>query len=714
MKKFLGEELTNGKTLYRESLVKLEKMIESLSDANPRDIVVVDNEEDKSKAVFMKKDYLGGNFVLVAYVSPDKRFFQFGPTTQFDLKGGDTLEADFAEAISNLPNRVIDIEWRNEIVDVRNVVDGKFTVDGVEYKLVTTYHDDLGRQYIYATEGNETEIDGYYFWIKPAPMVVGEVEEAEFVVGATIVIAGVDCTLTDCTITFVSEDFIDVANSNGIEARYTIKKKTPIKEITIIGEKEMTEAAFAALALGSFVLLNQKDYFIIDKNIEQKYVYVTMPETGDVVYRINVKIHEEEEIKYVSLGEIPYSDVFVGGVLIYDNMELKVVKRDEMFDGREIRIDLELEGIVKVIYTATMKVPVYPEEYETIGELPYGVYGINTWISVPEKGGDFYIVSIADDLKSLIASRGNWKVRFTITSKPVDPTPVEPVLLGEIAYGEYKVSDVVIFEGKDYMIYEISDEFVYADALFGAGGKFKFTVATKPVDPTPEEPKLLGEVRYDEYKVGSVVVFETNEYVVKEILEEGKVLLATLASDQTKVVKFIVATKPVDPTPEEPKLLGELPYGDYHVENIVVFEGCEYMITGITKEFITATDMMQGKGAVRFTMGKKPVEPVIVEIFGEKIDMTGKTPEEVDVIERMNKFFSKVTYETVDGVKLYRLMTKAENAGLLTVETFLVHANKVEDRKLDFELPTNYMEFVAKLEETVKGYVAEIKGITKP
>lgn len=130
--------------------------------------------------------------------------------------------------------------------------------------------------------------------------------------------------------------------------------------------------------------------------------------------------------------------------------------------------------------------------------------------------------------------------------------------------------------------------------------------------------------------------------------------------------------------------------------------------------FITATDMMQGKGAVRFTMGKKPVEPVIVEIFGEKIDMTGKTPEEVDVIERMNKFFSKVTYETVDGVKLYRLMTKAENAGLLTVETFLVHANKVEDRKLDFELPTNYMEFVAKLEETVKGYVAEIKGITKP
>ena len=649
MKKFLGEELTNGKTLYRESLVKLEKMIESLSDANPRDIVVVDNEEDKSKAVFMKKDYLGGNFVLVAYVSPDKRFFQFGPTTQFDLKGGDTLEADFAEAISNLPNRVIDIEWRNEIVDVRNVVDGKFTVDGVEYKLVTTYHDDLGRQYIYATEGNETEIDGYYFWIKPAPMVVGEVEEAEFAVGATIVIAGVDCTIT-----FVSEDFIDVANSNGIEARYTIKKKTPIKEITIIGEKEMTEAAFAALALGSFVLLNQKDYFIIDKNIEQKYVYVTMPETGDVVYRINVKIHEEEEIKYVSLGEIPYSDVFVGGVLIYDNMELKVVKRDEMFDGREIRIDLELEGIVKVIYTATMKVPVYPEEYETIGELPYGVYGINTWISVPEKGGDFYIVSIADDLKSLIASRGDWKVRFTITSKPVDPTPVEP--------------------------------------------------------------KLLGEVRYDEYKVGSVVVFETNEYVVKEILEEGKVLLATLASDQTKVVKFIVATKPVDPTPEEPKLLGELPYGDYHVQNIVVFEGCEYMITGITKtkEFITATDMMQGKGAVRFTMGKKPVEPVIVEIFGEKIDMTGKTPEEVDVIERMNKFFSKVTYETVDGVKLYRLMTKAENAGLLTVETFLVHANKVEDRKLDFELPTNYMEFVAKLEETVKGYVAEIKGITKP
>ena len=647
MKKFLGEELTNGKTLYRESLVKLEKMIESLSDANPRDIVVVDNEEDKSKAVFMKKDYLGGNFVLVAYVSPDKRFFQFGPTTQFDLKGGDTLEADFAEAISNLPNRVIDIEWRNEIVDVRNVVDGKFTVDGVEYKLVTTYHDDLGRQYIYATEGNETEIDGYYFWIKPAPMVVGEVEEAEFAVGATIVIAGVDCTIT-----FVSEDFIDVANSNGIEARYTIKKKTPIKEITIIGEKEMTEAAFAALALGSFVLLNQKDYFIIDKNIEQKYVYVTMPETGDVVYRINVKIHEEEEIKYVSLGEIPYSDVFVGGVLIYDNMELKVVKRDEMFDGREIRIDLELEGIVKVIYTATMKVPVYPEEYETIGELPYGVYGINTWISVPEKGGDFYIVSIADDLKSIIASRGDWKVRFTITSKPVDPTP--------------------------------------------------------------EEPKLLGEVRYDEYKVGSVVVFETNEYVVKEILEEGKVLLATLASDQTKVVKFIVATKPVDPTPEEPKLLGELPYGDYHVENIVVFEGCEYMITGITKEFITATDMMQGKGAVRFTMGKKPVEPVIVEIFGEKIDMTGKTPEEVDVIERMNKFFSKVTYETVDGVKLYRLMTKAENAGLLTVETFLVHANKVEDRKLDFELPTNYMEFVAKLEETVKGYVAEIKGITKP
>ena len=652
MKKFLGEELTNGKTLYRESLVKLEKMIESLSDANPRDIVVVDNEEDKSKAVFMKKDYLGGNFVLVAYVSPDKRFFQFGPTTQFDLKGGDTLEADFAEAISNLPNRVIDIEWRNEIVDVRNVVDGKFTVDGVEYKLVTTYHDDLGRQYIYATEGNETEIDGYYFWIKPAPMVVGEVEEAEFAVGATIVIAGVDCTITDCTITFVSEDFIDVANSNGKEARYTIKKKTPIKEITIIGEKEMTEAAFAALALGSFVLLNQKDYFIIDKNIEQKYVYVTMPETGDVVYRINVKIHEEEEIKYVSLGEIPYSDVFVGGVLIYDNMELKVVKRDEMFDGREIRIDLELEGIVKVIYTATMKVPVYPEEYETIGELPYGVYGINTWISVPEKGGDFYIVSIADDLKSIIASRGDWKVRFTITSKPVDPTPVEP--------------------------------------------------------------KLLGEVRYDEYKVGSVVVFETNEYVVKEILEEGKVLLATLASDQTKVVKFIVATKPVDPTPEEPKLLGELPYGDYHVENIVVFEGCEYMITGITKEFITATDMMQGKGAVRFTMGKKPVEPVIVEIFGEKIDMTGKTPEEVDVIERMNKFFSKVTYETVDGVKLYRLMTKAENAGLLTVETFLVHANKVEDRKLDFELPTNYMEFVAKLEETVKGYVAEIKGITKP
>ena len=647
MKKFLGEELTNGKTLYRESLVKLEKMIESLSDANPRDIVVVDNEEDKSKAVFMKKDYLGGNFVLVAYVSPDKRFFQFGPTTQFDLKGGDTLEADFAEAISNLPNRVIDIEWRNEIVDVRNVVDGKFTVDGVEYKLVTTYHDDLGRQYIYATEGNETEIDGYYFWIKPAPMVVGEVEEAEFAVGATIVIAGVDCTIT-----FVSEDFIDVANSNGIEARYTIKKKTPIKEITIIGEKEMTEAAFAALALGSFVLLNQKDYFIIDKNIEQKYVYVTMPETGDVVYRINVKIHEEEEIKYVSLGEIPYSDVFVGGVLIYDNMELKVVKRDEMFDGREIRIDLELEGIVKVIYTATMKVPVYPEEYETIGELPYGVYGINTWISVPEKGGDFYIVSIADDLKSLIASRGDWKVRFTITSKPVDPTPVEPV--------------------------------------------------------------LLGEVRYDEYKVGSVVVFETNEYVVKEILEEGKVLLATLASDQTKVVKFIVATKPVDPTPVEPVLLGELPYGDYHVENIVVFEGCEYMITGITKEFITATDMMQGKGAVRFTMGKKPVEPVIVEIFGEKIDMTGKTPEEVDVIERMNKFFSKVTYETVDGVKLYRLMTKAENAGLLTVETFLVHANKVEDRKLDFELPTNYMEFVAKLEETVKGYVAEIKGITKP
>lgn len=645
MKKFLGEELTNGKTLYRESLVKLEKMIKSLSDANPRDIVVVDNEEDKSKAVFMKKDYLGGNFVLVAYVSPDKRFFQFGPTTQFDLKGGDTLEADFAEAISNLPNRVIDIEWRNEIVDVRNVVDGKFTVDGVEYKLVTTYHDDLGRQYIYATEGNETEIDGYYFWIKPAPMVVGEVEEAEFAVGATIVIAGVDCTIT-----FVSEDFIDAANSNGIEARYTIKKKTPIKEITIIGEKEMTEAAFAALALGSFVLLNQKDYFIIDKNIEQKYVYVTMPETGDVVYRINVKIHEEEEIKYVSLGEIPYSDVFVGGVLIYDNMELKVVKRDEMFDGREIRIDLELEGIVKVIYTATMKVPVYSEEYETIGELPYGVYGINTWISVPEKGGDFYIVSIADDLKSLIASRGDWKVRFTITSKPVDPTPVEPVLLGEIAYGEYKVSDVVIFEGKDYMIYEISDEFVYADALFGAGGKFKFTVATKPVDPTPEEPKLLGE----------------------------------------------------------------LPYGEYHVENIVVFEGCEYMITGITEEFITATDMMQGKGAVRFTMGKNPVEPVIVEIFGEKIDMTGKTPEEVDVIERMNKFFSKVTYENVDGVKLYRLMTKAENAGLLTVETFLVHANKVEDRKLDFELPTNYMEFVAKLEETVKGYVAEIKGITKP
>ena len=35
MKKFLGEELTNGKTLYRESLVKLEKMIESLSGSKP-------------------------------------------------------------------------------------------------------------------------------------------------------------------------------------------------------------------------------------------------------------------------------------------------------------------------------------------------------------------------------------------------------------------------------------------------------------------------------------------------------------------------------------------------------------------------------------------------------------------------------------------------------------------------------------------------------